>query len=282
MNRAIIRNFSVNSHIFKAPRFTQTLVEASKPPLEKPQVISRPFGLDTYQLINQRRGGLANFNIFSADAKEKRQKQLDHDIKHSPFYDSKSFNNTKGKIFTPPVSYFKGEKSKFFPDFIGNTLVATNQRFSDRLKDHVNVVRIYSTLSGERCADTYFKTNGKNYLTTDYDEFTTKFPNTHIIDINIPQNWLKGFFVNLSKGNIKKQIPLARQDCYFLIPDHVFTYNIKQELYCDNSCAGFIYLVDQEGRIRWATSGNANEKELTLMWKCLSGLEGEFVLEQST
>lgn len=274
MNKTIVRNLTSTSKIL-APRFTKTLTEASKPPLEKSIIISRPFGLESPRLLNQRTNAFANFNIFSSEAKERRQKALDHDIKHSPFYDSKSFNNTNGKIFLPPKSYFKNDHSKYFPDFIGDSLVKKDQKLSNFLKNKVNIIRVYSTLSGEKCTDTYFNVENENYLTTGFKTFQNKFPHSQIIDINIPQNWLKASLVKLSRGNIKKSIPVERVNSYFILPDHVLPYDVKQTLYCDNSCSGYVYIVDHNGKIRWATSGYSNNEELKVMWKCVNGLEKE-------
>lgn len=243
--------------------------------MEKPHVIERPLGLDAPQLLNSSSRAVGSWDFFSAEARERRQLQLDHDIKHSPFYDSKSFNNTNGKIFTPPVSYFKADKAKYFPDFIGQTLTTKNQRFGDLLKGKVSIVRIYSTMSGEKCANTFFSVDGKDYLTKDHDAFTATHPHSQIIDLNLPQNWLKGFMVKLSQSNLKKLIPQQRHSRYFIVPNQVFPYDVKQKLYFDNTCSGYVFLLDQQGRIRWLTSGYANEKELALMWKCVRGLERE-------
>lgn len=284
MNHIGLRAFSQSARQKAAPRFTKTLSEASKPPLQKPHVILRPFGLEEAKLLNKKSFDIASLNVkellFDKELKEARQAQLDYEIKHSPFYESKSFTNTNGKIFTPPVSYFRNDKAKYFPDFVGNTLVHRNQQFSSLLSEHISIVRIYSTISGEKCADTYFKNATKNYLTKDYMEFQEEFPHSQIVDINIPQNWLKGFFVKLSQGNIRKLVHSARHDKYFIVPTRVFPFDVKEALLCDNACSGYIYIVDREGKIRWATSGYANDEEIKIMRKCLKGLENEML--QST
>lgn len=284
MSTLFKRSFSQYTRLQYAlgPRFTQTLKEASKKPLEKPQPTLRPFGLETPVLLNHKLTNLwtlkgLNAELFSSEAKERRQKQLDHDIVHSPFYESKSFTNTNGKIFTPPVSYFKAEKSMYFPDFVSLTLDQPKQSFYELLENKVNIVRLYSTVSGEKCANTYFEVDGENYLTSGFDKFLKDYPNSQIIDINIPQNWAKELLVNLSKSNIKKTVPNPRHKSFFILPYQTFSFEIKQKLNCDNSCSGYIYLLDSQGRIRWATSGFSNEDESKLMWKCIKGLEKELM-----
>lgn len=274
------RTFSQVSRLLnvKAPRFTQTLKEASKPALTKSHLITRPFGLDSGVMINQTNhgsGGSIQDKIFGSEAKERRQKQLDYEIAHSPFYESKSFTNTNGKIFTPPVSFFKHEKSKYFPNFGGATVDGRDQTLFGLLEGKVSIVRLYSTVSGEKCSETYFNVEGKKYLTSGYGAFEAEHPMSQIIDINIPQNWLKGLLVKLSSGSIKRSLPQQRQSKYFIVSDKLFLFDIKQKLMCDNTCSGYIYVLDHQGRIRWATSGYADPAELSLMWKCVRGLEKE-------
>ncbi|CUM51494.1 uncharacterized protein AC631_01885 [Debaryomyces fabryi] len=262
----------------KTPRFTQTLKETSKPALTKSHLITRPFGLDSAIMINQAghgMTGLVSNKMFGSDAKERRQKQLDYEITHSPFYESKSFTNTNGKIFTPPVSFFKREKSKYFPNFVGTTVEGKDQSLFGLLEGKVSIVRLYSTVSGERCSETYFNVEGQNYLTSGYSAFETEHPMSQIIDINIPQNLLKGLLVRLSRGSIKRSIPKQRHNKYFVVSDKLFLFDIRQKIMCDNMCSGYIYVLDHQGHIRWATSGYADEAELKLMWKCVRGLEKE-------
>ncbi|CCE88574.1 Piso0_001343 [Millerozyma farinosa CBS 7064] len=282
MQRAFFRQFASTcpTKNGKQPRFLQTIKEASKPALKSSQPISRPFGYDKPVHLNPPKNlslsGIKD-DLFSEDAKERRQKKLDHDIKHSPFYESKSFTNTGGKIFTPPVSFFKRDKSKYFPDCTGSTVEGTTTSLYQCFQNHVNIVRIFSTMSGEKCTESYFDVDGQNYLKEGYEEFKTKHPYSQIVDINVPESWIKHLMVNLSKGSIRKILPAERRSSYFVIPESVFSFDARQKLMCDNRPSGYIYLVDPQGRLRWATSGNATDDERNLFWKCVNGLEKEYV-----
>lgn len=267
---------SVRSYSSRTPRFLKTLSETSKPPLTKPKVVSKPFGLESPVLLLNTDSSITK-GLFSVEAKELRQRQLDHDIKHSPFFESKSFTNTNGKIFTPPVSYFKDEKSKYFPNFKAPALDGNNKELYSLFSNKLSLVRIFSTISGEQCTESYFKNNdgNTNYLTTDYQQFQQSYSPIQIIDLNIPQNWAKRWAVNFATGNIKKSMPQERHQGYFILNEKLFPFDIKQQLLCDNSCSGYIYLIDHNGKIRWATSGYSNPSELELMMKCIKGVAKE-------
>lgn len=258
------------------PGFLRSALATSEPALTKPEAISRPFGFEEPIELGQTKTSIRN--ILSPEAKERRQRQLDHDLKHSSFYEFKSFNNTKGKIFLPPISYFKKEKSKYFPDLTAKSLSNKSHKLSDILKEKVTILRIFSTISGEKCANTYFE----NYLSKDgYESFCEKYPHAQIVDLNIPQTWAKGLFAGLSKGNLRSKVAPARHDRYFLIPHGLFDVDTKKTLKCDNTCSGYIYVLDDEGHIRWATSGNANEKELEILWKSVRGISLEITAAKS-
>lgn len=261
----------------KTPRFLKTLSESSKPPLTKSHIITKPFGLASPILLNPGHSGQWSLKneLFGGEAKEMRQRQLDHDIKHSPFYESKSFTNTNGKIFTPSSSYFKSDKALYFPNFHAQAIDGTASELHSMFKNKVSLVRVFSAVSGDTCSETYFKTKTHNYLTKDYDKFTQKYPHSQIIDLNIPLGFVKRSMVKLVSGSIKSKLPEDRKDKYFILPDRLIPFDLKQELLCDNSCSGYIYLIDEAGKIRWATSGYSNEKELLTLWKCLRGVEKE-------
>lgn len=281
MNRSVLRSFSTSFVRTKAqPRHRISIQKATKPAQKESVEITSAVGLDSPVLLNHNLSDTYKLNnlyheLFSPEAKEARQKKLDYEMEHSPLHDSKSFHNTNGKIFTPPVSYLKPERSKYFPDFYAKTLDGNQRSLYEALGNKISLVNIFSTITGEKCTRSYYKTDDKDYYLKDYNEFIEKNPNVQILDVNIPQNWMKGFILNLSISNLKKMVPPERTNDYFILPDRIFQYTIRQELMCDNQCAGFIYILDPQGRIRWLTSGYANPEELTLMWKVIDKLQEE-------
>lgn len=280
-------NTSASLYSVRQPRFAQTLQETGKPALTRPQEVRMPIGLDAPSQLNteavtKEKSLISSIrNFFSEDSIEKRRDSINYDITHSPFYESKSFANTKGKIFTPPISYFKAEKSKFFPDFSAKCLAGEEQYLHQMTKNKVSIIRLFSTVSGEKCTETYFENEGRNYISDGLPIFLKNFPLSQIIDINVPIGWLKSKLVKLSLGNLKKTVPKERQQNYLILSEKRFPFDVKQKLMCDNRCSGYIYVVDYKGRIRWATSGYANEEERKLLWKCMSSLEKELASMKS-
>lgn len=256
----------------KLPGFLKTLTEASKAPLKASLTISRPIGLPEPKVFG------SQFSItkyFSPEARDQRRQQINYDLKHSQVYEYKSYTNTNGKIFRSPVSFFKGEKSLYFPNFIEKNINGERIEFFKALAGKVNVIRVFQSVAGANATETYFKSGELDYLTKNYKDFVQKFPKVQLIDLNIPLDSLKNTILNMSKSNIKKSVPEERQLGYFILPHSVFNHEVRENLLCDNNYGGYIYVVDEQGRIRWCTSGNSDEADVKLFHKVLMGLSKE-------
>lgn len=269
------RALSGSAVCFKRLGIAETFKQVSKPPLTESIAITKPFGVKKGTTLTDSKGksvGL-DYKLLSTQARERRQRELKHDLVHSPIYESQSYNNTKGKIFTSPAGLFQAKYAQYFPDFTAETLTGNLQQLYGLLPLRLTFVRIYSTMSGEQCVDSWFKRDGKDYLDGDYAELRKEYPHLQFVDINMPQGMIKGMIVKWSKNGIKAKLPKERHNQYYIVPQSLFSLEVKEELFCDNACSGYIYLLDQEGRIRWAASGPATEKEVGLMWKVVAQAE---------
>lgn len=264
------RLFSNSAALLKKPRMIVTFLETAKDVPKVSVPIVKPFGYDTMVNLAVKEDSI--FNMFSAESRERRQKQIDFDILHSPFYDFKGFHNTKGKVFRPPISYFKREKSKYFPNIAGTTLAGDYKTLDQLLKGKVTLLRVYTSIQGEKCVNSYVE----DYLSQQgYDEFLKKYPRAQIVDLNVAQSWIKGLFVSFAKSNLRKLVPPLRQGKYFMLPNKMFSQQVRRNLQCENEVAGYLYLLDDEGRIRWASSGFTDEKESEVLWRAVKGIEKE-------
>lgn len=271
------RLFSTLSPVYnRTPRFVNTLKEASKLALTKSEPITKPFGFDDKVTLQDTSESI--LKMFSKKKRDRRLRQLDHDIVHSPFYESKSFTNTKGKIFTPPVSYFKQDRAKYFPNVVATSLLGNKRELYALFADKVSLVRIYTTLSGENCTKTYLD----GYLDeAGYVRLLEEYPNVQIVDLSLPQSWIKGVFLSMGSGTLRRSLPKARQDMYFTLAHGYFDVDTRKALKCDNACSGYLYVVDEQAKIRWATSGNATDSEKEILWMTVRGLERELLRKEA-
>lgn len=84
------------------------------------------------------------------------------------------------------------------------------------------------------------------------------------VDLNLEENRFKAWLVKKFMWRMRKNLPKEQHDRYFLIRTGV-TDALKEAIGMMNSKVGYVYLLDENCRIRWAGSGPAQETELDAM-----------------
>jgi mitochondrial ATPase complex subunit ATP10 len=86
------------------------------------------------------------------------------------------------------------------------------------------------------------------------------------IQINLQENILKSFLVNLYISSIRATVPTHRQPTY-LVSSQNLEY-VREAMGCLNSKIGYVYLVDEQVRIRWAGCADAMAEEAQALLSC--------------
>lgn len=277
------RQFSTSSTLFFFGKLNRQL-NATAPKPHVVETLHKPIGVetkpkDTDNPFRDPRGIVQRWRDFMDPVKNKeRQEILEREMARSGMYDVYTFRHTRGKLFHSPPTYWKAEKSLYMPNFTGQDLQSSKVKgTSSTLKGKISVVRMFSSKVGEEKSQSYFSYPDKNYLTPEgYETFLESYPNSQIVDINVTENALKALFVKMSKSGIRKTLHKSRMDKYFIVPKKGLDINIRESIQFINSFSGFIYVLDQEGRIRWAACGDANDSERNLLWRTVRALEKEY------
>ncbi|KAH3683102.1 hypothetical protein WICPIJ_005927 [Wickerhamomyces pijperi] len=219
-------------------------------------------------------------DFMDRDKNTERQKELEREISKSGMYDVYTYRKTNGKLFLAPPSYWRAEKSLFFPNMQGEDLTnGKTKQTCDVLQGKISIVRIYTSQIGEKSSQSFFKVaeDQESFLSkSGYEDFLAKYPRSQIIDINVTENAFKASFVQLSKGNLRSLNHPSRHNKYFIVPKKTLSLDLRETLHCDNTYGGFIYVLDHEGKIRWAACGEATKEERDLLWRTVRGLEREY------
>lgn len=186
----------------------------------------------------------------------------------SHFADIYKFRETLGKSWIAPRAYFRADKALFFPNFIGRTATSKTKRGTTSVirSQKVSIIRIFTSISGEKQADSYFDKPQDEIVEDGFQ----------IIDINLPDDFVKEFIVSLFSGKIKSKFQKnpQRADRYFIARKGV-SKEVKAAINLENKFTGYIYVVDQNCKIRWAACGNATEEEKAALWRAVSGVKKE-------
>lgn len=81
------------------------------------------------------------------------------------------------------------------------------------------------------------------------------------VDINLEENAMKAWLVRMFMWRMRANLPKEQHERYFLVRKGL-TDGLKEAIGMMNSKVGYVYLLDENCRIRWAGSGPAEEGEL--------------------
>lgn len=162
-----------------------------------------------------------------------------------------------GKTFLSPPRLIRREKALYFPNLRGYTL-ANPHEIGDTTSALLGKVSIVSLFSGKWAAD-----QTRTFL--EDKEFERQWGliaggGAQRVDINVEDDWMKAWIVRMSLGGIKRLRPEEEWGRYFVVR-RGFSSNVKESLGIANGKVGYVYLVDEDCKIRWAACGEAAEGE---------------------
>jgi len=84
-------------------------------------------------------------------------------------------------------------------------------------------------------------------------------PNYRFIQINLQENVLKSLLVSLFLSSLRQTIPVELQPTY-LVSSQNMEY-VRDSLGMVNKHIGYVYLLDEHLKVRWAACGDAKLEE---------------------
>ena len=242
-----------------------------------PYPLSRPIGMPTAPQPGE------NMGIDTRSWREKRddfhnyEKHLEkrarmtRQIAKPYFRDWSNMRFHQGKVFAANERLFRGEHALFFPNFYGKTLDKTAQRVNtgdgygglgrDTCAAMAGKVSVVS-LGGNVWADSQLKSwLGEEENPGLHEVLAENKDVAQRVWISYESNWAKWHILNLfGSGNLRKGLSLEEQRRWFLVRRGLSEI-MKEAIGLLNDKGGYVYLVDQECRIRWAGSAEAWEAE---------------------
>jgi ATPase complex subunit ATP10 len=204
-------------------------------------------------------------DLFNYEKNLERRKEIEYEFTKG-LSQVHAFRRSSGKFWDSPGSYFRADKALYMPNFWGTVLGSGEKSGTTSvLKGKISVVRAFSVLTGENQSASYFDQNPNTLVHKDFQ----------IVDINLPDSFVKELIVKMFTWNIKKQVPdLDRQSRYFICRKGV-TRSLRQSIMADNQYGGYIYLVDRNCKIRWAASGDATPQDKINLRKFIDAVAKE-------
>lgn len=167
----------------------------------------------------------------------------------------------KGKTFLAPPRLFKHDRSLYFPNLFGHTLLKDTSLARDTtpvLAGKATVVAIYSTDWAHKQAKTFMgkKENPVLHEILDKNKGKAQLVHINVEDTSVMKYWI----ARMLAGSYRKEVGKDNWDKYFLVRKGI-SDEIRESIGYLNSKVGYTYLVDGDWRIRWAGSGPAEPEE---------------------
>ncbi|KAG8899012.1 Mitochondrial ATPase complex subunit atp10 [Tulasnella sp. 417] len=173
-----------------------------------------------------------------------------------------------GKMWIAPKVLIREDKALYFPDVAGKNLLGDQVHTTTLCKGNVSVVAFLSTQVAEEHVNSFTK-----FVLAAY----TSDPKFKFVQINLQENPLKSAIVSLSRSSIKRTIPQEFHETYIHSSQNMEM--LRKPLGLENKHLGFVYLVDENLKVRWAGCGYAKDEEavylMELTNKLLQRLQGE-------
>jgi len=192
---------------------------------------------------------------------EKRLEKRKHLVKEATkgyFTDLNATRRHGGKTWIAPKVMIREDKALYFPDISGSTLNSKSDVHTTSLcTGKVSVIAMLSTRISEL--------QTANFVTPTHTEFSSH-PSYQFIQINLQENLLKSLLVSLFTSSIRKSVPQPLWGTY-LVSSQNMDY-LRDDLGMTNRHVGYVFLVDEQCRVRWAGSADPMPEEVEALRVC--------------
>ncbi|KAF2131708.1 hypothetical protein P153DRAFT_365277 [Dothidotthia symphoricarpi CBS 119687] len=238
-----------------------------------PKPLGRPIGFKQPPLAGENAGNQKTKKDYSGMTMSQRnlakREVLVEKWSTNYFRDFKNIRKYRsGKTFMANSRIFKREAALYFPNLHGETLEKKGADTTPALQGKVSVVNVYSSQWGEMQVQTF---TGKK-VNPELQEVLAANPGVaQIVDVNIEENSMKAWIIAFFQWRLRAVRPKEDWGKYFIIRKGV-SEKIRETIGLLNGRVGYVYLIDQDCKIRWAGSADAEGTEMEDMNKGLKKL----------
>ncbi|KAF2279634.1 uncharacterized protein EI97DRAFT_182180 [Westerdykella ornata] len=225
-----------------------------------PQPLGRPIGFPNPpkpgQSIGREKKTYTGATML--DRNLEKRKDLVKEWQQNYFRDLKNVRKyRKGKTFMANPRIFKKEAALYFPNFHGETLAEREADTTPILNGKISVVNIFGTLWGEEQTQSFTGKKENPELRRLLEENKDI---AQMVDLNVEENTMKAWIVAIFRWKLRRQRPEEDWNKYFVIRRGVSDV-IREKIGLLNGRVGYVYLLDENCKIRWAGSADAEGTE---------------------
>ncbi|KAH8829027.1 ATPase assembly factor ATP10 [Flagelloscypha sp. PMI_526] len=226
--------------------------------LEQLPQLPRPLGVHTTPSIH---ANTTSFETLVKDDKTRlAQRQfLEKELLTKPYFGD--LNDTRfleGKTWLAPQVNIREDKALYFPNISGKSLdKGTTKHTTTLCFGKISVISMLSTRISEIHCQTYTKDTRAAYDNHPYFQH---------IQINVQENVLKSILVKIFSSSLRSSVPPQDHPLYLISSQNLDF--VRDPMGLVNSRIGYVYLVDENCKIRWAAGSNAMRNEAADLQTC--------------
>ncbi|KAF2401097.1 hypothetical protein EJ06DRAFT_529256 [Trichodelitschia bisporula] len=248
-----------------------------------PHPLGRPIGLShppNPAASPRRTWREAHASLTNYDKHLARREELKATLSVPYFRDFTRMNRERGKTWLANERLWKAEAARWFPNLRGRTLGSGGvvRDVVPLLKGRVSLVCVFSRSWAEAQVRSFV---GEEENPEVRRAIKGSGGRAQIVEVNVEEGALFAAILKLFERRLRGMRDEKDWEKYFLLRS--LPKEVREEIGVVNGKVGYVYLVDENCKIRWAGSGDANETEKQALVRGLNRLiEGKTATPRPT
>ncbi|PPR01513.1 hypothetical protein CVT24_001883 [Panaeolus cyanescens] len=246
----------------KAPQNKEKATVPAKPPKSETKnalkLLGRPLGVRQRPTTVERTRTEKMKDLLDAETRMAQRRHLIKEAGKGYFHDLNMTRKNGGKTWIAPNVLIREDKSLYLPNITGKSLDTSVQKHTTTMCfQKISVIAMLGTQVSEIHTKSFVAPTLQQYSGHPYFQF---------IQINLQENLLKSFLVKLFISSLRNTVPYEQQANY-LVSAQNMEY-LREPLGMTNSRVGYVYLVDENLKIRWGGCADATPEEAKALLSC--------------
>ncbi|KAF8155882.1 ATP10 protein-domain-containing protein [Crassisporium funariophilum] len=220
--------------------------------------LSRPLGVRQRPTIVMKTRTEKMKDLMDQEARMAQRRHLIKEAGKGYFHDMNMTRKHGGKTWIAPRVLIREDKALYLPNIVGKSLDEGIKKDTTTMCfGRITILAMLGTQISE--------VHAKGFAEATHTRYSSN-PLYQYVQINLQENLLKSFLVKLFSNSLRSTVPPELQSNY-LVSSQNMEY-VREPLGMTNSKVGYVYLIDENLKIRWGGCADATSKEAQALESC--------------
>ncbi|KAG5635095.1 hypothetical protein H0H81_012467 [Sphagnurus paluster] len=196
--------------------------------------------------------------ITDSDARMAHRRHLIKEVGKGYYYDMNMTRKHGGKTWIAPKALIREDKALYLPNIKGKSIDTSEEKNTTTMcYGRVTVLAMLGTRMSEVHVKGFVDPTNERYASHPLYQF---------VQVNLQENMLKSLLVKIFISSLRGVIPAAQHPTY-LVSSQNMEY-VRDALGMTNSKVGYVFLIDENLKIRWGGCADATPEEAMALETC--------------